>query len=166
MPPPEAVAGTYLGPDGNKIKVAALTDEDRRTLVRWIDLGCPIDLDHDAKKPEDRGYGWTLDDNRPTVTLTHPRAGANPELTRILIGMHDYYSGLDEASYRVTADFAVNGLKSGENLAPGFQRKTQGVWELKLREPITALASGTLVVSAKDRQGNETRIERTIRVGP
>ena len=47
MPPPEAVAGTYVGPDGKKIKVAPLTDEDRRTLVRWIDLGCPIDLDFD-----------------------------------------------------------------------------------------------------------------------
>ena len=41
MPPPEAVAGTYVGPDGKKVKVAPLTDEDRRTLVRWIDLGCP-----------------------------------------------------------------------------------------------------------------------------
>src|SRR5262249_54004971 len=28
MPPPEAVAGTYDGPDGKKIHVAALTDED------------------------------------------------------------------------------------------------------------------------------------------
>ena len=52
MPPPEAVAGTYVGPDGKKIKVAPLTDEDRRTLVRWIDLGCPIDLDYDPAKPQ------------------------------------------------------------------------------------------------------------------
>ena len=52
MPPPEAVAGTYVGPDGKKIKVAPLTDEDRRTLVRWIDLGCPIDLDYDPANPE------------------------------------------------------------------------------------------------------------------
>src|SRR6185437_1844424 len=44
MPPPEAVAGTYTGPRGEEIKVAPLTDEDRLTLVRWIDLGCPIDL--------------------------------------------------------------------------------------------------------------------------
>src|SRR5262249_32808680 len=40
MPPPEAVVGTYEGLDGQKIKVAPLSDEDRRTLVRWIDLGC------------------------------------------------------------------------------------------------------------------------------
>jgi hypothetical protein len=44
MPPPEAVK------DG---KVKPLTDEDRRTLLRWIDLGCPIDLDYDPKNPGD-----------------------------------------------------------------------------------------------------------------
>ena len=40
------------GPDGKKIKVAPLSDEDRLTLVRWIDLGCPIDLDYDPAQPE------------------------------------------------------------------------------------------------------------------
>ena len=54
MPPPEAVAGTYVGPDGKKIKVAPLTDEDRLTIVRWIDLGCPIDLDYDPANPRAR----------------------------------------------------------------------------------------------------------------
>src|SRR5262249_25391212 len=80
MPPPAAVEGTYEGPDGKKIRVAPLTDEDRRTLVRWIDLGCPIDLDFDPGKPEARGRGWLQDDNRPTLTLTYPRAGVNTEL--------------------------------------------------------------------------------------
>src|SRR5262249_45025547 len=127
MPPPEAVAGTYAGPDGRKIKVAPLTDEDRLTLVRWIDLGCPIDLDFDPAKPEVRGYGWMLDDNRPTLTLTYPKAGANPPLKRILIGMYDYDTGLDiqlgkcsvddPRSFKVVADFPVNGIAAGENLA-------------------------------------------------
>ena len=44
MPPPEAIAGTYAGPGGRKIKVPPLTAEERLTLIRWIDLGCPIDL--------------------------------------------------------------------------------------------------------------------------
>src|SRR5205085_9165883 len=47
MPPPEAIAGTYISPDGKPVKVAPLSEEDRLTLVRWIDLGCPIDLDYD-----------------------------------------------------------------------------------------------------------------------
>src|SRR5262249_425246 len=71
MARPAAVEGTYEGPSGEKIKVAPLTDEDRRTIVRWIDLGCPIDFDFDAERPESRGRGWLADDNRPTLTVTY-----------------------------------------------------------------------------------------------
>src|SRR5207244_4965862 len=85
-------------------KVPPLSDEDRRTIVRWIDLGCPIDLDFDPAHSDARGYGWMCDDNRPTLALTYPRAGAIDSLTRILIGMHDAYTGLDLDSFTVTAD--------------------------------------------------------------
>lgn len=165
MPPPEAVAGTYVAPNGQKIKVAPLTDEDRRTLARWIDLGCPIDLDYDAKNPSAARYGWTLDDQRPTLTLTHPRPGANAELSRILVGMHDYGMGLDMDSFSVVADFEIDGIAAGKNLAPRFKTKTDGVWELVLSTPITKLAEGNLTVSVRDRQGNTTRIERRLSVG-
>jgi hypothetical protein len=164
MPPPEAVAGTYVGPDGKKIKVAPLTDEDRLTLVRWIDLGCPIDLDYVPSNPQSSGYGWMCDDNRPTLTLTYPTAGANGPLSRIVVGMHDYYSGLDPESFSVVADFAVDGVAAGENLAKKFRPLSQGVFELKLAKPVTDLPRGTLKVSVKDRQGNVTRIERTFTV--
>ncbi len=166
MPPAEAVAGTYVGEDGQKIKVAALTDEDRRTLVRWIDLGCPIDLDFDPAHPENRGYGWMLDDNRPTLSLTQPSPNANPSLARILVGMHDYDTGLDMKSFSVTADFPIDGVKAGENLAPRFKSASQGVWEYRLEKAMTDLPRGTLTVAVRDRQGNLTRIVRTISVGP
>jgi hypothetical protein len=167
MPQPEAVEGTYVGPKGEKIKVAPLTDEDRRTLARWIDLGCPIDLDYDAKNPAERGYGWMLDDNRPTLALTYPRAGANSELTSILVGMYDYDTGIDPASFTVTADFLIGDAKPGENVAPRFKQTTDGVRELKLGTPIKSLPRGTLTVAVKDRQGNLSRIERAISVtGP
>jgi hypothetical protein len=156
MPPPEAVKAG---------KVKPLTDEDRLTIVRWIDLGCPIDLDYDPQHPDARGYGWMLDDTRPTLTLTSPRAGTNPPLTRILVGMHDYNTGLDRDSFRVVADFALDGVPAGENLAPKFKGKTLGVWELALSKPLTELPKGKLTVSVKDRQGNLTRIERTFAVG-
>jgi hypothetical protein len=168
MPPPDAVAGTYEGPDGSKVKVAPLTDEDRRTLVRWIDLGCPIDWDFDSAHPEKRGRGWMLDDQRPTLTLTSPAAGVNREpVRRLLVGMHDYDTGLDMDSFSVVADFPVHGVAAGENLAARFKRVTQGVWELRLAKPITVLLSGSLTVSVKDRQGNTSRIERSFSVtGP
>jgi RNA polymerase sigma factor (sigma-70 family) len=155
MPPPEAVKSG---------KVKPLTDEDRLTLVRWIDLGCPIDLDCDPAHPEKRGYGWMCDDQRPTLTLTCPRDGANQALTRLVVGMHDAYSGLDLDTFAVTADFPLDGIAPGQDLAARFQRKTAGIWEWKLARPVTSLAKGKLTVSVKDRQGNLSRIERSFSV--
>jgi hypothetical protein len=67
-------------------------------------------------------------------------------------------------SFRVVADFAVDGVAAGEDLARKFRPVTQGVWELKLARPITRLARGKLEVSIKDRQGNVSRIQRTFSV--
>ena len=142
-----------------------LTDEDRLTLVRWIDLGCPIDLDYDPANPERRGYGWMLDDKRPTLTLTYPQAGANAALTRLLVGMYDAYTGLDMDTFSVTADFALAETTAGDNLAAKFKPLSPGVWELKLDRPITDLKEGKLTVSVKDRQGNVSVVERTFSVG-
>jgi hypothetical protein len=137
-----------------------LSDEDRRTIARWIDLGCPIDLDYDPAHPDRTGYGWMLDDQRPTLAVTLPAPGKNASLTRVLIGMHDYGSGLDATPLRVVADFPVDGSPAGENLAKRFRPVTQGVWELKLSTPIAELKAGRLVVSVADRQGNVTIVDR------
>jgi hypothetical protein len=155
MPPPKAVK------DG---KVKALSDEDRLTLIRWIDLGCPIDLTFDAAKPQAAGNGWLADRTLPTLTVAHPRPGVNGELSRILIGMDDRYSGVDADSLRVTADFPLDGVKPGENVAAKFRPKGQGVWELKLVKPVTELSKGKLTVSVKDGQGNLARLERAFSV--
>jgi hypothetical protein len=155
MPPREAVA------EG---KVAPLDDEDRRTLLRWIDLGCPIDLDYDPDHPDREGLGWMLDDQRPTLTVTTPRAGKNPPLKRLLIGMHDADSGLDLSSFRVTADVDLAGAPAGEDLAGRFRSTAPGVWELALDQPIGEHSVSRLSVSIRDRQGNTSRIERRFSV--
>ncbi len=158
-----AVAGTYKGPDGKLVKVPPLSDEDKLTLVRWIDLGSPIDCP-DPKDPDGR-LGWLLDEGRPTLTLTVPGAGPSTEpLTHILLGMYDYGSGLDMNSFSVTADFPLDGAAVGENLAARFQAKGDGVWELKLTKPVTSLAKAKLTVLVKDHQGNLSRIERSFSV--
>ncbi len=148
MPPPEAVKSG---------KVKALSDEDRRTIIRWIDLGCPIDL-----KP----VGWGLDESRPTLALTGVRPGVNPPISRLLIGMHDCGTGLDVKSLRVTADFAIGDAKAGEDLASKFKAGDDGVWAWDLPAPLKGLKRGTLTVSVKDKQGNTTRIDRTFSVTP
>jgi hypothetical protein len=99
--------------------------------------------------------------------LAYPPPGASRgPLTRILLGMHDYASGLDLDRLSVTADFPVDGLKPGENLATRFQALPGNRWELRLQKPVAALPKGRLTVSVQDRQGNRTQIERTLSVMP
>ena len=76
-----------------------------------------------------------LDDQRPTLTLTSPKAGANPPVGRLLVGIYDY-GGLDEKSLTVVADFPVNGVPAGQNLASRFRPAGQGTWELPLSSPL------------------------------
>jgi hypothetical protein len=152
MPPPSWVA-------------KPLTDEEKRTIARWIDLGCPIDLDYDPQNPAKTGFGWMLDDQRPTLTLTAPVPGKQETVSRIVIGAHDYGSGLIAQSFRVTADVAIDGVAAGENLAPKFRPASQGVWVWELSKPLAELPKATLTVSVTDKQGNVTRIERRFAVG-
>jgi len=152
MPPPKAVESG---------KVKPLSDEDRLTILRWIDLGCPLDRDYDPKQPHLSGLGWGLDDTRPTLTVTWPQSGKVPAGDRIIVGMADYGSGLAVESFQVTADVPLAGAKKGENLASRFQETTTGVWELKLDEPLPRTSQGRLTVSIEDKQGNETRLVRS-----
>src|SRR5262249_15521316 len=122
-------------------------------------------LDYDPARPERRGQGWMLDDQRPTLTLTYPRAGHNEALGRVLVGMHDHGTGLDPSGFRVVADFPVDGVAAGEDLAQKFRRGAQGVWALRLPRRLTELRQGRLTVAVKDRQGNLSRIERTFSLG-
>ncbi|MDX1947415.1 MAG: hypothetical protein SFU86_18585 [Pirellulaceae bacterium] len=156
MPPQDAI---------DSGKVQALSDEDRRTLARWIDLGCPIDLDYDPAQPERRGRGWMLDDNRPILTLQSPADGATRPIDVLRIGMHDYGTGLDPLSFSVVADFAIADAKAGEELSARFQPASQGVREWKLSAPLAVPPGGKLTVSVRDGQGNLTRIERKFRPG-
>src|SRR5205823_4016259 len=119
----------------------------------------------DPKDPRKRGRGWMLDDQRPTLTLTHPKAGVNDSVTRLLVGMYDYDTGLNPDSFTVVADFPVDGVPAGENLATRFKALPDSRWELTLSRPVKELSRGKLTVAVKDRQGNSTRIERTFSVG-
>lgn len=144
-------------------KTAPLTDDHRRTIVRWIDLGCPIDLDYDAANPGERGRGWMLDDQRPTLTLS-VQPGNNPAIKRITIGTCDSYSGLHKRSLRVTCDAELDGVRAGDDLAGLFLHITPEIWELELAEPLTHIPRARLSVSISDQQGNISRIERTFSV--
>ena len=150
--------GKMMPPPGSG--VPGLTAKEKLTIARWIDLGCPISRQDDAYKSR----GWYLDELRPTLTVSSPRAGDNAKLDRIVIGMHDYYSGLNRASLNVTADFAIDGVSAGENLADRFKPTKPGIWVWNLKRPLVRRPSGTLTVSVKDRQGNTARVVRSFSV--
>ena len=166
MPPPEAVAGRFKGPDGKAIRVPAVSDAARRTIARWIDLGCPIDLDYNPANPQARGRGWMLDDNRPVVTLAYPPLDHRGVIDRLVVGMHDYMTGLDPESLRIVADFEIAGRAAGQNLAPQFKTGAPGVWEWKLPKPVMPPAGGILTLTVKDRQGNTSTLRRQFAPNP
>ncbi|MCA9175731.1 MAG: hypothetical protein KDB14_14700 [Planctomycetales bacterium] len=142
-------------------KVTALTDEDRRTIVRWIDLGCPIE---DAD-PSVRGFGWSLDDERPVVTLAKPSRGAVGPWDSILIGVHDYDSGVELSTLEMTANFQVNQWEPGANLARHFRDLGDGRYQLpidSMQWPVDAEARPTIRIRVRDRQGNWTTLERAL----
>ncbi len=157
MPPPAAVTGAAQGPDGKPVKVEPLSDEDRRMIARWIDLGCPIDLN-----PEFEGSGGLRDDQRPTLTVTDPAAAAAEPITRLLVGMFDSDTGLDLNSFSVVADFPVDGAAAGENLASKFQPLAGSRWEYKLSKPVARPARGTLTVTIRDNEGNQSQVVRAL----
>ena len=151
--------GTIMPPPDSA--VPRLTANDRLTIARWVDLGCPISR-------HDKGHqkrGWFLDELRPTLTLSAPRVGSNARLDHITIGMHDYYSGLDEESLSVTSDFAIDGVPPQQDLAGHFRKIQSGIWQWKLHSPIDRLARGKLTITVRDLQGNTSRIERTFSIG-
>jgi hypothetical protein len=72
---------------------------------------------------------------------------------------------LEPGTFRVLADFPVDGVAAGMDLADQFRRVAPGVWEYRLARRVTELPRSTLRVSVRDLQGNETRVERAFRVG-
>ena len=152
--------GTIMPPPGSKYP--SLTADEKMTIARWVDIGAPIS----SPLPVTRESGWLVDDLRPTLTVSSPRAGENAgPLAEIRIGAFDHYSGLDPESWSVTADFVVGGVAPGTKLAGALVETGDHVWSIVLREPIRELEDGTLSVEVSDQQGNVTRVERRFSMG-
>jgi hypothetical protein len=143
MPPPPALP---------------LSAEERLLFVRWIDLGAPID-------DGDPDYGWHLDDLRPTLALSQPRAGVNRRVVdAIRVGIADANSGIAPGSLSIRADFTIAGRAAGAELADLAQLVDDGIWQIALAPPLQDQPERHLTVSVRDRQGNVTRVVRAFRV--
>jgi hypothetical protein len=150
MPPPDS-------------DVPPLTEDEKMTFARWVDLGCPITSRDAGRAP----YGWFLDELRPTLTISSPRPGpTRGPVDELRIGLFDYYSGLEEGSLSVTADFDLDGVPAGTELAPRFDPVGPSIWAMPLSTPLEELEVGTLTVQVRDEAGNRKRLERTFSVVP
>ena len=148
--------GTPMPPPGSG--APPLSEDEKITIARWIDLGCPI---NSGQETGDGAYGWFLDDHRPTATLSQPRPGINlAPITTLRFGLADAYSGINLATLSVRADFAVNGRPPGAELADLATEVADGIYEIPLAQPLPRLTRRHLHLAIADVQGNVTRIDQ------
>lgn len=77
-----------------------LTDLQKRTIARWVDLGAPVDFPT-LNNAEFAGFRYTDDYQLPVINTYLPRRGANNSNSAI-IGFADAISGIDWGSLAVT----------------------------------------------------------------
>ena len=183
MPPPEAVAGTYVGPGRQEDQGRAA---DRRGPADPGPLDRPGLPDRPGLRPRRpqgprrfrrravvhlaaRGGGRRpgLDAGRPA-----PDAGRHPPARRAQRGPLAHpggHVGLLERPRRgqLPRDgrFCRGRGRRGQEPGGRFRQKSAGVWELTLATPIKDLPAGELKVSIKDHQGNTTEIKPTFSAG-
>jgi len=153
-------SGTPMEPPGSG--ATPLSEEEKLLFVRWIDLGAPIDTGSGSAAV----LGWLLDEIRPTLTISAPRARGSPgPLTEILFGVADAYRGINAASLDVRADFVVNGRAPGSQLADLVEDLGDGRQRIALSAPLDTLLRGVLAIAIADQQGNVNRQQRVFSVG-
>ncbi|HEX4952334.1 MAG TPA: hypothetical protein VF017_02915 [Thermoanaerobaculia bacterium] len=148
--------GTRMPPPGSP--APPLSEDEKRTIARWIDLGCPIDT---ATGTSHAGYGWFLDDLKPTLTVSLPRPGYDPApLTQFRIGLADAHSGIDLGTLSVKADFPLRGRPANAELADLVTPAGDGLYTLDLAGTLPPVWRRQVRVSIEDQQGNVTRVDR------
>jgi hypothetical protein len=143
------------------VGVAGLTIDQKMTLARWVDLGCPINTGQGA----DADYGCFLDDNRPTLAVSQPRAGLNAlPLSQLRVGIADAYSGIAAGSLSITASVSLAGRPAGTQLADLAVNAGDGIYVVPLSPTVDTAINARLYVQVADNQGNVTRVARTFSV--
>ncbi len=139
-----------------------LTHDEKATFARWIDLGCPIDSDGETAPG---AWGWFLDDLRPTLAVSSPRAGAlDRPVTEIVVGVADAYTGIASGSLSVKAGIALAGRAAGAELADLFTQRDHGIYAMTLSEPLLSSEPARIDFEIADLQGNIARVATTFRV--
>jgi hypothetical protein len=138
------------------VGVPGMTNEEKLTLARWVDLGAPIDLG--------APWGFLEDDLRPTLvvrpTLSAARAAGG--LDALEIAAFDVESGVVPGSLTVTCNLRLGPYPAGANLAAGRSLDPQGsVLRLVLPRRVGLPERAVFTVGVRDAAGQSTRIIRT-----
>ena len=151
--------GTIMPPVGSG--APPLSEDEKMTIARWIDLGCPINIGEEYGQG---AQGWFLDDQRPTVEVSAPRPGGNSDpVTAIRFALADNDSGVDLATLTVDADFPVAGRPPHAALPPHPQpagAPEERIWEIALGGALPPLWKREVRVAVRDVEGNITRVAR------
>lgn len=136
--------------------VPGMTNEEKLTLARWIDLGAPIDLGSP--------WGFLEDDLRPTLvvrpSLTAARVAGSFNVLEI--AAFDVESGVVPGSLTVTCNLKLGTIPAGGNLAAGKAIDPQGgVLRLVLPRRVQIGERAVFTVSVRDAAGHVSRIVRT-----
>jgi hypothetical protein len=148
--------------------VPALTQDEKMMFARWIDLGCPINSGDDGATP----WGWFLDEIRPTLEVSKPRAAADlANLDEIVVGIADANSGIEPGSLSIRATFEIEGRAAGAELADLAAEIDDGIYRMVTSPQPVVPADGEIAFEVRDRQGNTTWVKRSLRsaatpVGP
>ncbi len=141
-----------------------LSFDEKATLVRWVDLGAPIDLcswpGHSCGTPT---WGWFEDDLRPTlwVSPTVEQARLGP-VSSVTVSAYDLESGLKGGSLWVSFSVPVGGQAAGTNFAAGIGLANGATGSVPLPASIDLASSGaTMIAGIRDNTGHVTRIVRT-----
>ncbi len=141
-----------------------LTWDEKAKLIRWIDLGAPIDMcswpGHPCGNPT---WGWFEDDLRPTLwaspTVAEARAGP---VSAITVAAYDLESGLAAGTMSVTFDVAIGGQPPGTNFAAGISPGNGATVAAPLPASVDLAASGaTMTVAIADVAGHVAKVVRT-----
>lgn len=132
--------------------VAGLTDTERRTLARWVDLGSPVDL------TVTDGAGYRDDSQAPTIAVDISR-GQSRTGGRFRVGARDAKSGVDWSTLSVQYSTTVSNSPVWNSVSlTGITPSADGVVVL----PSIKEANYILRVSVDDVAGNTAVYESTV----
>jgi hypothetical protein len=116
-------------------------------FARWVDLGSPINYQ------ETGGFGYTDDNQLPTIRISSPRKGSSGLSQGIRFGVADAQTGIDWATLEVSYHPVASDIPIVIPPA-SFSRDTAGIVRIVSPAGMVAGTDYIVNVSVKDMAGN------------